>query len=88
MRIIFINIAIIINYNRKGGDNMQEKLKLLLEQAIAEEEYFHNFYTELAKKAEDEDLKNELLKLAEFEMLHKEKHFFSPPCPFQNFRKG
>lgn len=48
-------------------------VKTILENAIREEEYFSDFYKALAEKVNDKDMKISLLKLAEFEMLHKEK---------------
>ena len=52
---------------------MNEKLKQVIENAIKEEEYFYNFYKKSAEVAENPEIKEELLKLAEFEKLHKEK---------------
>ena len=45
----------------------------ILENAIREEDYFCKFYKALAERVDNEDMKISLLKLSEFEMLHKEK---------------
>ncbi len=52
---------------------MYERLKTILENAIKEEEYFHSFYLYLAEKIENDEIKQDLRKLAEQELMHKEK---------------
>ncbi len=52
---------------------MQEVLKLILENSIKEENYFYHFYLELSEKADNQELKKELKKLAEYEKIHEEK---------------
>ncbi len=52
---------------------MNEKLKIILDNAIKEEQYFHEFYKALAEKANEPAVKKELLKLSEQELIHKEK---------------
>jgi len=50
-----------------------EKLKIILETAIREEEYFYRFYQVLSDLQSDEDVKNSLLQLSKQEKLHSEK---------------
>lgn len=52
---------------------MNEQLKAILENAIKEEEYFHNFYANLAEKTTDEEIKESLNMLSEQELMHKER---------------
>lgn len=50
-----------------------EKLKIILENAIKEEAYFHLFYRELAMMQGDESVRAKLLELSIQERMHKEK---------------
>jgi rubrerythrin len=52
---------------------MEEKIKEIVQEAIKEEEYFTIFYTRLAEKATDPQLKEELIRLSDFEKMHKER---------------
>ncbi|MEA3429965.1 MAG: ferritin family protein [Nanoarchaeota archaeon] len=52
---------------------MNEQLKFILEKAMKEEEYFYNFYNDLAERATDEEIKRALRGLAEAEKMHKER---------------
>jgi len=52
---------------------MSEIFKQILENAIRDEAYFHEFYKRLALFAKDKKVSQELLKLSEQEKLHKEK---------------
>ncbi len=52
---------------------MIEQLKLIIENAIRDEEYFHLFYKKLAELSQDEKIKEGLLRLSEQERNHKEK---------------
>ncbi|MBS3112824.1 hypothetical protein J4418_01965 [Candidatus Woesearchaeota archaeon] len=52
---------------------MKEKLKLILENAIEEEEYFSRLYKELASLQTNLLIKKKLLELSNQEKMHKEK---------------
>lgn len=52
---------------------MNEDIKIIIENAIKEEEYFSEFYKKLAESANDEKVKEGLLRLSEQERIHKEK---------------
>lgn len=52
---------------------MNQKLKLFLDCAVNEEDYFYNFYLNLAERSQKPEIKEALKRLAEQERLHKEK---------------
>jgi len=50
--------------------NENSDAEIAIQNAMKEEQYFQNFYKEMADKAEDESMKEELLKLSEQEAMH------------------
>jgi rubrerythrin len=50
-----------------------EDIKQILEHAIRDETYFYNFYNFLSEKALNEDVKQQLKRLASDELRHKQK---------------